>query len=122
MNNSVMRPGTGRTYLSSAKMGEMIQPRRTYPARQFLRQIPNRAAYIVRVRDLVLYVGSTGLGVATRLRQHTYTQSPLGRAIKSDPHSKEWDVEMVPAPSRHEALQIEADLIHLLRPVLNVKR
>jgi len=70
-------------------------------------------------RGPVAYVGSTGHGVRSRLVQHVQTRSRAGAhlAVNADA-----TITFINTPDRAAALRLEARLIRLLEPALNVRR
>lgn len=74
------------------------------------------AVYIVRKGDEVLYVGATQRGARTRLRSHVSSRSRLGSAIRRDPSSRDWTVEIIPFADYQNVLWKEKELTQQLKP------
>lgn len=83
---------------------------------EHLQGLPRYAVYIVRNGDQVLYVGATQKGPRGRLRSHVSGRTRLGAAIRRDPSSRDWTVEIIPFSDYQNVLWKEKELTQQLKP------
>lgn len=72
--------------------------------------------YIVRDGESVLYVGSSRYNARKRMKAHEKARSPLGKALRTDPNAKTWNVEMIFHADYKLAARKERELIAQLMP------
>lgn len=95
-------------------LGQLLS-RDTCNSREY-RGVSLNVVYIVRDGEAVRYVGSTRYDARTRMKSHQKAHSPLGKALRANPDTRNWSVEMIPHADYREAAAREKELINQLNP------